>query len=152
MFYRASFGTPAWRLRSPFSELESIRRQMDDLFEVFSDRPANQMGAGVFPPINLTETADKYVIRAELPGVKNSELDINVTDKTLTVSGERKISSESADAKYHRRERDAGKFSRAVAMPGDIDAERVEASLANGILTIEVPKAAKAQPRKIAIH
>ena len=84
MLYRTSFGSPVWRLRSPFSELERIRRQMDDLFEVYSDGPANPMGAGVFPPVNLTETADKYVVRAELPGVKNNELDINVTDKTLT--------------------------------------------------------------------
>jgi HSP20 family protein len=152
MFYRTSFGLPAWRLRSPFSELDFIRRQMDDLFEAFSDRPSYQGGAGVFPSVNLTETADKYFIRAELPGVKSGELDINVTDKTLTITGERKILSESADAKYHRRERDAGQFSRAIAMPGEIEADRVEASLTDGVLTIVVPKAAKAQPRKIAIN
>lgn len=151
MIYRASFGTPFWRMRSPFSEFESLRRQMDNFMESFSGRVADSAGAGVFPLINLTENKDNYYIRAELPGVITDDLDVKVTENTLTISGMRKIATESEEARYHRREREAGKFSRAISMPGNIESERVEASLVNGVLTVVVPKAAKSKPRQIAI-
>ena len=152
MIYRTSFGTPFWRMRSPFGDLDRIRRQMDRLFETVANGPSHHSGAGVFPLVNLTESKDNYYLRAELPGVNNSDLDLTVTDNTLTISGERRISSETDDAKYHRREREAGKFSRAIALPGEIESERVEASLVNGILNIVVPKAAKTKPRQITVN
>jgi HSP20 family protein len=125
---------------------------MDRLFETFTDGPSHHSGAGVFPLVNLKESKDNYYLRAELPGVNNSDLDLSVTDNTLTISGERKIPSETDAAKYHRREREAGKFSRAIALPGEIEAERVEASLVNGILNIVVPKAPKTKPRQITVN
>jgi HSP20 family protein len=151
MIYRASFGTPFWRMRSPFSEFESLRRQMDNFMDTFSGRVADSAGAGVFPLINLTENKDNYYIRAELPGVITDDLDVKVTENTLTISGMRKIATESEEARYHRREREAGKFSRAISMPGNIESDRVEASLVNGVLTVVVPKAAKSKPRQIVI-
>lgn len=149
MIYRTSFGTPFWRMRSPFSEFESLRRQMDNFMESFSGRAADS--AGVFPLINLAENKDNYHVRAELPGVISDDLDVKVTENTLTISGMRKIESESEDARYHRREREAGRFSRAIAMPGNIESDRVEASLVNGVLTVIIPKAAKSKPRQITI-
>jgi HSP20 family protein len=151
MIYRTSFGTPFWRVRSPFEEMDRLRRQMDNLLQTFSEGSNAPAGAGVFPMLNLTETKSSYLIRAELPGVKSDELDLKVTEKTITISGERKIPLESGDARYHRREREAGKFSRALAMPGDIDADRVEANLTNGILTVLIPKGEKAKPKQITI-
>jgi HSP20 family protein len=108
--------------------------------------------AGVFPAINLTEDKDKYIIRAELPGILAEELDIQATGNNLSISGERKIEAEKDNVRYHRREREAGKFSRAISLPGDIDAEGVSASLVNGILKISVPKAEKAKPKQITIN
>lgn len=151
MIYRASFGTPFWRMRTPFSEFESLRRQMDNFMDTFSGRVADSAGAGVFPLINLTENKDNYYIRAELPGVITDDLDVKITENTLTISGMRKIATESEEARYHRREREAGKFSRAISMPGNIESDRVEASLVNGVLTVVVPKAAKSKPRQIVI-
>ena len=91
-------------------------------------------------------------VRAELPGVTSKELDIQATGKTISISGERKIHSENDDARYHRREREAGNFSRVLAMPSDIDADRIEAKLENGILTVMVPKAEAVKPRQIKVN
>jgi HSP20 family protein len=102
--------------------------------------------------INLTEDKDSCFIRAELPGVKADELDIQATGNNIAISGERKIASETENARYHRREREAGTFSRMIGLPGDIDADRVEAKLENGILTVVIPKAEAAKPKQISVR
>jgi HSP20 family protein len=118
---------------------------------MFDDAAPQSVGAGVFPLINLTEDKDKYYVRAELPGVKGDELDIQVTSNNLTVSGERKIAEEKEGARYHRREREAGSFSRIIGLPGDINPDKVDAKLANGILTVTVAKAEAAKPKQITV-
>jgi HSP20 family protein len=128
-----------------------MKRQMDRLMEGLAG-PYLRPYAGVFPLINLTETKDSFYVRAELPGVTAGDLDIQATSNSLSISGERKIPSENKDARWHRREREAGKFSRMIAMPGEIDTNKVDASLVNGILTIAVPKAEVAKPRQIAVR
>lgn len=151
MIYRRFFGLPNLEFRSPFAELERMKRQMDRLMEGMTgsyQRP----DAGVFPLINLTETKDSYYVRAELPGVAAGDLDIQATLNSLSISGERKIPAENKDARWHRREREAGTFSRMIAMPSEIDPNRVDASLVNGILTVVVPKAEIAKPRQIAVR
>jgi len=90
-------------------------------------------------------------VRAELPGVKADELEIQATGNNLSMTGERKISAVAEDARYHRREREAGTFSRIIGMPADVNSEKVEASLENGILTVVIPKAEAAKPRQIAV-
>jgi len=152
MIYKALFGTPRHRFGSPSADLEAMRRQMDRLFEAYRDRPAGRVSAGVFPSINITEDKDAYYVSAELPGVKSADLDLNVTANQLTLAGERRITEEADDVRYHRREREAGRFSRAIALPGDVDAEGVKAKLADGVLTITVPKAEKAKPRQISVQ
>jgi len=152
MIYRTLFGTPTRHFGSPFAELENMRRQMDRLFGAYHDRPVGRAGAGVFPSVNITEDMDAYYVSAELPGVKSADLELNVTANQLTMAGERKISEEAADVRYHRREREAGRFSRAIAMPGDVDADHVKAKLADGVLTVTVPKAEKAKPRQITVQ
>ena len=151
MIYRRMFGIPNWNVRSPFSELERMRRQMGDLFERVYENALPDLPAGVFPTINLTEDPESYYLRAELPGISAEDLDIQAIGNKLSISGERKIPSEKGDVRYHRREREAGKFSRLINLPGDIDAEGVEASLADGVLSVRVPKSEKAKPRQIAI-
>jgi len=150
MFYPRIVGLPTFRSFRPFEELNRMRRQMDRVMDFF-ERPAAGLGAGVFPSINLTEDDDYFYVRAELPGVQTADLEIQATANNLTISGERRPQVEDASAKYHRREREHGKFSRAFSLPKEIDSERVEARLVNGMLTVKVPKAEAAKPRRIPI-
>ena len=152
MIYRTFFGDPRRRFGSSLPDLDSMRRQMERLFDVFGDRQPKSGGAGVYPAVNITEDAEAYYVSAELPGVKAKDLDVNVTANQLTLAGERRISEQAADARYHRREREAGRFSRAVALPSDIDTENVKARLADGVLNVTVPKSDRARPRKIDIR
>ena len=150
MFYPRLFNFPAWRHRSPFDEWAQMRRQLDRLFED-NTTPYQHLQAGVFPLINLTEDKNNYYARAELPGVKAGELDIQASANNLAISGERKIASEDESARYHRREREAGKFSRMIGLPGEINPDKVEAKLENGILTVVVAKAEAAKPKQITV-
>ena len=148
MIYRRFFNVPTYRIRSPWDELQRMRHQLDQMFD---DAPVQRASAGVYPLINLTEDKDKYYVRAELPGVTGDALDIQVTGKNLAISGERKIAAEEEGARYHRREREAGTFSRMIGLPGEVDTDKVEARLENGILTILVPKAEIAKPKQISV-
>ena len=91
-------------------------------------------------------------MRAELPGIKAEEIDLQVNGRNLMIAGERKIRSESEKARYHRREREAGKFSRVIGLPGDIDADSVDAKMVNGVLTVEISKSEAAKPKQITVH
>ena len=138
---------------NPFIEMERMRRQMDALFGGhFPEKPRlRELSAGVFPLLNLTQDKDHYYVRAELPGMKAEDLDIQIVDKTLTISGERKISAEGEKVRYHRREREAGRFSRAIGLPGEINSDRIEAQMRDGFLSVTIPKAEAAKPKQIAI-
>lgn len=150
MIYRRFFNLPTWRFGSPFDELAQMRRQMDRLYENFTD-PQRTAPAGVFPLVNLTENKENYYVRAELPGVKGDDLDIQVTGNNLAISGQRKIEPEEG-VRYHRREREAGTFSRIIGLPGEVDSDKVDASLENGLLTVVIPKAEAAKPKQITIR
>jgi HSP20 family protein len=100
----------------------------------------------------VTEDTENYYVRAELPGIKSGELDIQVTSEGVSISGERKIAEESNNVKYHRRERDAGKFSRLINLPEKVDVNKVEAFMENGILKVTIPKSEAAKPRQITVQ
>jgi HSP20 family protein len=135
-----------------FSELDRLRR---DLSQVLTT-PGTQVGldspAGVYPFLNVTEDQDNFYIRSEVPGMTMDELDVSVTGRNVTVSGERKIPAEDQRVRYHRREREAGKFRRQFNLSTDIESERVEAKYRHGMLMIILPKAESAKPRKIPIN
>jgi HSP20 family protein len=136
---------------SPFEELESMRRQMDLLNQGLARGLWKEPTPGVFPLVNVTEDKNSYHVRAELPGLKADELDISVTGDTLSISGERKLPVEEESAQYHRREREAGKFSRIISLPSQINTGKVEARCADGILTVVLPKAEETKPKQIAV-
>lgn len=152
MIFRRIYGSPFTGFRGPFQDIGNMRQQMDRLFDALSGGTESGPGAGVFPLTNIAETKDSFFIRAELPGIKPDELDIQVTDKGLSITGERKIAEEGDNVKYHRREREAGRFSRFIALPSEVKVDKVDASLKNGILTITIPKAEEAKPRQIAVR
>lgn len=151
MLYPKLFGLPTTRSRHPFDELSRMRREMDRIMDSALNRSSIATNAGVFPAINVSEDADHFYVRAELPGVQAQDLDIQTTSHNLTISGEKKLAIEDESAKYHRREREGGRFSRAFTLPKEIDVERVEARLSNGTLSLQLPKAASAKPKNIAI-
>ncbi len=107
--------------------------------------------AGWSPPIEMYEKPDKFIVRAELPGMKKEDLDISLIGDTLTISGEKKPEAEIKDEEYLRCELCYGKFSRAVNLPSAVEASKVEATYENGILIITLPKAEEAKPKKIEL-
>jgi HSP20 family protein len=151
MIFRRVSNWPAFYWRTPFGELERLKRQMDLLSEGVFGGSLKGPSAGVFPLMNVTEDKDNYYIRAELPGIRSEELEISATGDTLSIAGERKISEEKGDVKYHRREREAGKFSRILNLPSQINTAKVEAKCVDGLLSIVMPKAETAKQKQIIV-
>jgi len=149
MLIRRVMDLPGRGVRGAYDEMHRMQRQMARLVDALQAR-RRVHGAGVFPAVNVGEDKDAYHIRAELPGLTTGDLEIEVVDRNVTIAGERRIACEEGVC-YHRRERDAGRFSRVVGLPGEIDGERVTATLAHGVLTVTAPKAETAKPRQIQI-
>jgi len=148
MIFRTVSNWPAWRPH--FGDLERLKRQMDLLSEGILGGAMRGPSAGVFPLMNVTEDKENYYIRAELPGINTDDLDISVTGDTISIAGERKISEEK-DVKYHRREREAGKFNRILNLPTQINTAKVEARCTDGLLSIVLPKAESAKQKQIVV-
>ncbi len=151
MIWRTLSDGPSWSRTNPFDEIERMRRHMERLSSGLNSVLSGQPASGVFPLINVTEGPDNYFVRAELPGIKSEDLDISVTGDSLTVSGERKPTAENAGATYHRREREHGRFSRILSLPGQVDGDAVSAKAADGVLTVVLPKAEAAKPKQITV-
>ena len=151
MIIRRVGGWPSFEWRSPFEELERMRRQMDVLADSLSRGAVRESWAGVFPLMNVSEDKGSYYVRAELPGLKAEDLDISVTGNSLSIAGERKIPSEDEKATYHRREREAGSFNRMITLPTDVDTVKVEARCVDGVLTVVLPKSESAKPKQISV-
>jgi HSP20 family protein len=141
---------PSWE-SDPYARVAEMRRDMQRLFDAVEGRGGEVRPSGVFPPLNVTEDQDNYYARAELPGVDPSAVELSAQHKTLEIAGERKIATESERASYHRRERVEGRFHRSLSLPADVDAEGIEASYTDGILTIVIPKAEDRKPRQIEV-
>ena len=152
MIYRRFYNVPAVGFRNAFEQLDRVRRHFDQLLGDDTKTARGLLGAGVFPQINMTEDTDKFYVRAELPGVTTDDLEMQATAKNLSITGERRLEIENDGVRYHRREREAGKFSRIITMPTEIDPDRIEAKMQDGILTIRIPKAEAVKPRQITIN
>ncbi len=139
-----------WQNPSGSSEFDRLRQQVDHLFNTFSAGP-EPFFSRAYPALNVTEDANNLYVRAELPGVKPDSLEISVVEGRLILGGERKIDIESEKTGYHRKEREAGVFRRTITLPLRADSGKVTASMKNGILTIVLPKAEEAKPRKITV-
>lgn len=136
------------------ASLDQLRREMDAALNRFgSPSAATASGRGVFPPGNLYETPDAYVLTAELPGVEPGDIQVSLEGSTVSLRGERRIDYPTGDqVNLHRRERQAGSFRRAFELPGAIEADKVEAVHRHGLLMLRLPKTPEAQPRKIAVQ
>jgi HSP20 family protein len=137
----------------PFRELSSLQTEMNRLFNAaFDQPPGNGGGARRWTPaMDLLETDEHFVLRADLPGLTESDVNIELEDNMLTVSGERKAEHESKGEGFYRVERSFGSFSRSLTLPKGIDPEAVTAAFQNGVLEVRVPKPEQRKPRKISI-
>ncbi len=151
MLFRRQTSWPTSSWMNPFEALDRLSRQMDLLTEGWPNTLSGMSTAGVFPLTNVTEDKDNYYVRAELPGLKADDLDISVTGSSLSIAGERTLPVEDQSARYHRREREAGRFSRMITLPGQLDPDKVKASCTDGVLTVTLPKSEASKPKQIAV-
>jgi HSP20 family protein len=122
------------------------------LLDTVAGETFGDVGAGVFPPMNITQDDDNFYLRAEIPGIKPNELSISAVRNRVSLAGKREIQREHERVSYHRKERADGNFNRTVTLPAEVDAERVDARYADGILTITLPKAEETKPRQITVR
>lgn len=145
--------TPTALIPDPFFR-NFDRLFSDDFFRPFGfmTRPDEELGqAGWLPAVDVRESDDAFVFTAELPGIAKEEVEITVDDGILTLKGERRFNEDDEEKSYRRIERAYGSFSRSFKLPSAVDAERIEASFTEGVLTVAVPKAEVAKARKITI-
>lgn len=138
----------------PFRDLVSLREAMDRLFEESFVRPRE----GILTPagvntlaVDMCETPEEVVVRTALPGVDPADIDVSVIGDTLTIKGETKSEKEEEGTNYIRRERRYGSFSRSLAIPTNVVADKAVADFSKGILTLRIPKADEVQPKRIEI-
>ncbi len=137
----------------PFGEMMTLREAMNSLFEDSYVSPSTGRGGTLGMPLDVAETKEGFIVEASLPGVKPENLDITLQDNILTISGEtRQEQSTGEKPNYHRVERRYGRFSRSVSLPTQVQSDKVEAHLENGILRLEIPKAEAVRPRKITVN
>ena len=140
----------------PVRELNTIQNEMNRLFNTFFDAPAPGNGGGAtlrrwIPPMDLVETADDFVLRADLPGLSENDVKIELEDNVLTISGERKAEHEERGEGYYRVERASGSFARSLTLPEGVNPNDVKAHFERGVLEVRVPKPEERKPRKVSI-
>lgn len=143
----------------PFREVVSLQSRLNSLFQDYgrgangrSELEGEALAAASFaPPVDIYEDEHKLVLKLEVPGVKQEDLDIQIEGRTLTVRGERKFRSEEKQENFHRVEHRYGTFARSFSLPNTVDAENVKATYDAGVLQLELSKKAEAKPRQIKI-
>jgi HSP20 family protein len=140
-------------LRSkPQNQLSRLNNEINDLFSRFfgdSDKPFYDNT--LWPAIDIHQDENNVTINAEVPGCEPDDIDISISDNTLTITGEKKLESEKKEKGYYHLERTYGNFRRELTLPSDIDTEKIDASCKNGVLSITLPKTEKAKPLKVKV-
>jgi HSP20 family protein len=140
----------------PLRELTSLQSEMNRLFNSAFDAPAGQTGSSGgarrwVPAMDLVETAEDFVLRADLPGMRRDDVKLEIEDNVLTVSGERAAEHTEGEQGYYRLERAFGTFSRSLTLPKGVDGDAVSAQFADGVLEVHIPKPAQSKPRRVEI-
>ncbi len=138
----------------PVREIQSMRNLMDRFFEEsFMDAPRlwSRSLETFAPALDVMEDSDAYTVTASVPGVDPEAIDVTLTENVLTIKGETKSEEEKKEANYHLRERRFGRFSRSITLPTPVDADHIEATQENGVLTLRLPKVESAKPKRIEI-
>jgi HSP20 family protein len=141
----------------PVRELGTIQNEMNRLFNTFFDTPAGQGHQSAtsmrrwLPAMDLLETPEDFVLKADLPGLSEKDVTIELEDNVLTISGERKSEHEESKEGYYRVERAWGSFTRSLTLPDGVDPEGVRAAFDRGVLEVRIPKPEQRKPRKVSI-
>ncbi len=137
----------------PFDELASLRESMEKLFEEFTTPRLRAATPSVWPPaVDVYETATDVVVRAELPGIDPKDVEIQVTEDTLTIKGQHKTEQEEKGRNYYMRELRSGSFVRTLTLPGNVQSDQAKAAYKNGILEICVPKSERVRPKTVKVE
>ena len=143
-----------WRDRDlePAGTFDWLQQQINDLFDV----PRFPEMQGLFdrrisPAVDVVEHPDRFTVECDLPGLEQKDIDLSIASGVLTIKGEKKGEKVNEKAKVYRQETWEGSFQRTVALPASVDADKVDASYRNGVLTIELPKSEEARTRKIEL-
>jgi len=141
----------------PVREIDTLQGEVNRLFSTFFDTPTNRGGTANgalrrwIPAMDLIETGEHFVLKADLPGVAESDVSIELEKNVLAIAGERKAQLEDKHEGYYRLERSSGAFSRSLTLPEGIDAGAVSASFDNGVLEVRIPKPEQAKPQRVQI-
>jgi HSP20 family protein len=136
----------------PTRDLDTLQTDVNRVFDAFfGDRAANGRATRWVPAIDLVETDEHFVLKVDLPGLEKDDVEIEVKDGLLTVSGERKAEHQESKDGYHRIERAYGSFSRSLTLPQGVDADQVQADFNQGVLEVRVPKPAERKPHRVQI-
>jgi len=138
----------------PFRNLTSFQDQMNRLFEDSFFRPRSDTSALTTwaPAVDIYETADELVVKADLPEINEKDLDVRVENNTLTIRGERKFEQTVSEDNYLRVERAFGSFSRSFSLPSTVNADAIKADYRNGVLTVRMPKHEESKPKQIRVN
>ncbi len=134
---------------------KDLRDEIDRVFDSFFGRYPTVSGEHkvyFIPAIDVEETENEYIVKAELPGLSKEDIKISLRENSVTISGERKKEKEEKGKTYHRVEMVYGKFARTIQLPDEIQPDKAKAEYKNGILTITLPKSEKSKPREIEIE
>ena len=144
------FELTPWR---PFRELTTLRDEMDKMWNRFlGEWPSMEPYKGEWmPSLDVSETKDNIVVKAEVPGMNGKDIDISFANGVLTIKGERKQEKEEKDENYHRVERIYGAFSRSTRLPKDVQSDKIKASCKDGVLKITLPKSEEAKKKEVKI-
>jgi HSP20 family protein len=139
---------------SPFRDLVNMQREIGRVFDGLLPEydTDNMVVAQWAPRVDVSESKDAYVIKAELPGVSKSDVKITLHDNVLTIKGEKKEEKEEKDVNVHRIERSFGMFERAFSLPLTVKSDKIDASFKDGVLTVTLPKAEEAKPKEIEVR
>jgi len=136
----------------PFREVVALQDRVNSLFRDLNQGDDPVAAAGFVPAVDIYEDAQQVVLKLEVPGIQEKDLDIRVEDHTLTVKGERNFEAEEKEQNFHRIERRYGTFFRAFTLPSTVDTESVKASYNAGVLKLELAKKPEAQPKQIKVN
>jgi HSP20 family protein len=135
----------------PFREVVALQNRVNSLFRDLNDGDDPVAAASFVPAVDIYEDAQKLMLKLEVPGIDQKDLEVRIEDHTLTVKGERKFEAEEKEQNFHRIERRYGSFYRAFTLPSTVDTENVAASYNAGVLKLELKKKPEAQPKQIEI-